>query len=180
MDSKDSSNYKLDTKATKCLIEISQKENYYDSGNSDNELDAWVYIKPQKAMQNTKPLSARPSTALGKPPRSSKPNKRVLNKPNIPKPKNLIPTRVYLVPPVTRSFSLKPPIEFNLQFRSSSLKSEPTVKKPSLDRTHTNDINFTYRRKMLKYKLLRQSLDKEKNVGLNFLNFPRLNLLNKD
>lgn len=180
MDSKVSSKNKSDTAATKCLIEISQKENYYDSGNSDNELDAWVYKKPQKPMQNTKPLSTRPSTALGKPPRSTKPDKRSSNKPEIPKPKNLIPSRVYLAPPVKRSFSSKPPIEFNLQIRSSSLKSEAKVKKSSFDRTHTNDINFTYRRKMLKYKLLRQSLDKEKNEGLNFLNFPRLILQNKD
>lgn len=176
MDSKDTLQVKSEKAATKSLIEISQKENYYDSGNSDNELDAWVYKKPQnpqKSQQPPKPLSVRPSTSLGKPPRSSRIEEKSLNKPEIPKHKNLLPKRICLVPPVTQSFCLKPPVQFKLQIRSSSLKSE-NVKKVSLDRTHTNEINFTFRRKMLKYKLLRSSLDKEKNEKLSLINFPKL------
>lgn len=162
MDSKENWKVKSEKEAIKNLIEISQKENYYDSGNSDNELDAWIYSKlekkPKTKVSSTKPLAPRPSTALGKPPRvSSRFESKSFKNHQL---KYLMAKRIYIVAPTGHSNSMKPPIINNFEPRSSSLKNERNISKVLIEKNPTNDINFNYRRKMIKYRLLRHSFEK--------------------
>jgi hypothetical protein len=174
MDSKE----KSEKAAIRSLIEISQKENFYDSGNSDNELDPWVYCRNQEKKVNVnvkkKPLATRPSTATGKPPRSTSRHESRFVKDN--KNKSSMVKRICLVAPTGQTFIMKPPIPNRYGARSTSLRNERENFKSSIERNPSNDINFSFRRKMNKYRLFRESFEKEKREGLSLINFPRVAL----
>lgn len=176
MDSKENWKEKSEKAAIKSLIEISQKENYYDSGNSDNELDAWVYSKIDKKdktkVSNAKPLAPRPSTAAGKPPRvTSRPESRSSKD---HQSRDFMVKRICIVAPTCHSNSMKPPVLNRFAPRSSSLKNDQDYSKASFERNLTNDINFNYRRKMIKYRLCKDTIEKDKREGLSLITFPKV------
>jgi hypothetical protein len=71
---------------------------------------------------------------------------------------------------------MKPPIPNRYGARSTSLRNERENFKSSIERNPSNEINFSFRRKMNKYRLFRESFEKEKREGLSLINFPRVAL----
>ena len=80
--------------------------------------------------------------------------------------------RIYIVAPAGHSNLMKPPIINIFKLRSSSLKNERNTSKVLIEKNPTNDFN--YRRKMIKYQLLRKYLEKDKREGLSLINFPKV------
>jgi hypothetical protein len=183
--------------AIKTLIELSQTENNAESYNCDKSMQGWTSSDSLNKKQTKHSATQRPVSALGKPPISKLQYKSLNQKSENSKTetKSLLESKSFNqkpeksktdhkslliritspTPPESNALLhfIKPPIPIIIYPRSKSVKDEQTRRK-SIDYVHiTKEINFTFRRKMRKYKIIRYPSIESKNEGLNLITMPR-------
>ena len=170
----------------KILLELSQKENSFDNYAVESGLDAWINKKQplrQKNANISKPLAQRPLTAQGKPPRAHKVSVKAQVQTEKATTSHTVPKSLPLptISPVPQGIHttllhfIRPPILNDLKMRSKSLKEENNQRSSSENLHGSRDINLSFRRKMMKYKLLGGNalLKTYKTEGLKLITMPR-------
>ena len=161
--------------AVKTLLELSQKEMNYELG-SEKDIDAWVVNKPQNMIKKSifKNNGQRPATSMSKPPRSLKIQTKVQKNESFDyKLTNLLLPIVSLNPPSSnvRINFIRPPI--SAKIRSSSSKDKETRRKSVESVSLSRDVNFSFRKKMMKYKIFKDLFNNSKPEGLKLITMPR-------